>query len=465
MTVSSPLRTMQNRRILIVDDDRSMLKMLGSFFEKSGYEVLQQHNGRLALTMLEADQFDVVITDLMLDGVSGFDILNKTKHYSAQTEVVVITGHSSIDSAVRAMREGAFDYITKPIALEELNIVIEKAYERRSFLTEIRNLRDQVKQYTTFDNIIATSPAMQKVMVMVKRIARSNSTVMIEGESGTGKEVIARALHAHGLRSDGPFVAINCAALPETLLESELFGHVKGSFTGANANKKGLFEEANGGTIFLDEIAETTPNFQVKMLRVLQENEIRRVGDTHDIPVDARVLASSNKPIAQLVEAGKFRQDLFYRLRVIPLYLPPLRERVADIVPLAKFFIDRYCRKTSRNRVKIHDTTIKKLESYQWPGNVRELENAVERAMILLEHDVIMPDDLLLDTGELPAAAYDFSTMSMKELEKLHINTVLDASNWNQKETARRLGIGYNTLWRKMNEYGFARAMKNNKPG
>ena len=455
---------MQNRRILIVDDDRSILKMLGSFFEKTGYEVLQQHNGQLALTMLEADQFDVVITDLMLDGVSGFDILNKTKQYSPQTEVVVITGHSSIDSAVRAMREGAFDYITKPIALEELSIVIEKAYERRSFLTEIRHLRDQVKQYTNFDNIIATSPAMQEVMVMVKRIARSNSTVMIEGESGTGKEVIARALHAHGLRSDGPFVAINCAALPETLLESELFGHVKGSFTGANSNKKGLFEEANGGTIFLDEIAETTPNFQVKMLRVLQENEIRRVGDTHDIPVDARVLASSNKPIAQLVEEGKFRQDLFYRLRVIPLYLPPLRRRVADIVPLAKFFIDRYCRKTSRSRVKIHDTTIKKLESYEWPGNVRELENAIERAMILLEHDEIMPDDLLLDTGATSAGPYDFINIPMRELEKMHIIAVLNDSGRNQKETARRLGIGYNTLWRKMNEYGIARKKKRVQP-
>ena len=451
---------MQNRRILIVDDDRSMLKMLSVFFEKTGYEVLQQQNGQLALGMLEADQFDVVITDLMLDGVSGFDILKRTKHFSPNTEVVVITGHSSIDSAVRAMREGAFDYITKPIALEELSIVIEKAYERRNFLTEIRHLRDQVKQYAHFDNIISTSSAMQKVMVMVKRIARSNSTVMIEGESGTGKEVIAKALHAHGLRSEGPFVAINCAALPETLLESELFGHVKGSFTGANTNKKGLFEEANGGTIFLDEIAETTPAFQVKMLRVLQENEIRRVGDTRDIPVDARVLASSNKPIAQLVEAGKFRQDLFYRLRVIPLTLPPLRERVADIVPLAKFFIDSYCRKAPRSRVKIHSTTIKKLEAYQWPGNVRELENAVERAMILLEHDEIMPNDMLLDSGDMPAAAYDFTNMSMKELEKLHISAVLENAEWNQKETARRLGIGYNTLWRKMNEYGFARTKK-----
>ena len=453
---------MQNRRILIVDDDRSMLKMLSTFFEKTGYEVLQQHNGQLALGMLEADQFDVVITDLMLDAVSGFDILKRTKHYSPNTEVVVITGHSSIDSAVRAMREGAFDYITKPIALEELSIVIEKAYERRNFVTEIRHLRDQVKQYAHFDNIISTSSAMQKVMVMVKRIARSNSTVMIEGESGTGKEVIAKALHAHGLRSEGPFVAVNCAALPETLLESELFGHVKGSFTGANTNKKGLFEEANGGTIFLDEIAETTPAFQVKMLRVLQENEIRRVGDTRDIPVDARVLASSNKPIAQLVEAGKFRQDLFYRLRVIPLFLPPLRERVADIVPLAKFFIDSYCRKASRTRAKIHSTTIKKLEAYQWPGNVRELENAVERAMILLEHDEIMPNDLLLDSGDMPAAAYDFTNMSMKELEKLHISAVLENAEWNQKETARRLGIGYNTLWRKMNEYGFSRTKKKN---
>jgi DNA-binding NtrC family response regulator len=453
---------MQSRKILIVDDDRSMLKMLASFFEKTGFEVISQHSGRHALDMLETEQFDVVITDLMLDGVSGFDILKKTKQYAPHTEVVVITGHSSIDSAVRAMREGAFDYITKPVALEELSIVIEKAYERRSFLTEIRHLRDQVKHFAHFDNIISTSPAMQKVMVMVKRIARSNSTVMIEGESGTGKEVIARALHAHGLRSNGPFVAVNCAALPETLLESELFGHVKGSFTGANTNKKGLFEEANGGTIFLDEIAETTPAFQVKMLRVLQENEIRRVGDTHDIPVDARVLASSNKQIAQLVEAGQFRQDLFYRLRVLPLLLPPLRERVTDIVPLAKFFIDRYCRKTSRNRVKIHGTAIKKLEAYQWPGNVRELENAIERAMILLENDEIMPDDLLLDSGDAPPAAYDFINMSMKELEQQHISAVLENAGWNQKETARRLGIGYNTLWRKMNEYGLTRTNKKN---
>jgi two-component system response regulator AtoC len=356
------------------------------------------------------------------------------------------------------MREGAFDYITKPIALEEISIVIEKAFERRSLLTEVRHLRDQVRQYAHFDNIIATSSAMQKVLAMVRRIARSSSTVMIEGESGTGKEVIARAIHAHGLRSDGPFVAINCAALPETLLESELFGHVKGSFTGASTNKKGLFEEASGGTIFLDEIAETTPTFQVKLLRVLQENEIRRVGDTRDIPVDARVLASSNRPIAQLVETGSFRQDLFYRLRVIPLYLPPLRERIADIVPLAKFFIDRCCRKASRSRVTIHASTIRKLETYPWPGNVRELENAIERAMILLDHDEIMPDDLLLETGDVHTAAYDLTALSMKELEKVHISAVLEAAHWNQRETARRLGIGYNTLWRKINEYGIARS-------
>jgi len=243
-----------------------------------------------------------------------------------------------------------------------------------------------------------------------------------------------------------------------------LFGHVKGSFTGANTNKKGLFEEANGGTIFLDEIAETTPAFQVKMLRVLQENEIRRVGDTHDIPVDARVLASSNKPIAQLVEDGKFRQDLFYRLQVLPLYLPPLRRRVADIVPLAKFFINRYCLKTEHSTVKLNAAAIKKLESYEWPGNVRELENAIERAMILLEHDEIMPDDLLLDTGTMPAGSYDFSNITMKELEKMHIIAVLDDSGRNQKETARRLGIGYNTLWRKMNEYGIARKKKRVNP-
>ncbi len=270
--------------------------------------------------------------------VTGIDILKKVKEVAPHTEVIIITGNSSVDSAVQAMKQGAFDYITKPIDLTELNLVVQKAYERQRLVAEVKNLRSQINDFFKFDNIVATSPAMQKILTMVRRVAKSTSTVLIEGESGTGKEVIAHAIHNYSLRSDGPFVAINCGALPETLLESELFGYVKGAFTGANLTKKGLFEEANGGTIFLDEIGETSPAFQVKLLRVLQENEIRRVGDTKDIAIDVRVLASSNVPIKQLVEEGRFRQDLYFRLNVIPLYIPPIAQRREDIHAACPFF-------------------------------------------------------------------------------------------------------------------------------
>ncbi len=294
---------------------------------------------------------------------------------------------------------------------------------------------------------------------MVRRVAKSSSTVLIEGESGTGKEVIAHAIYNYSLRSDGPFVAINCGALPETLLESELFGYVKGAFTGANITKKGLFEEANGGTIFLDEIGETSPAFQVKLLRVLQENEIRRVGDTKDIVIDVRVLASSNVPIKQLVEDGRFRQDLYFRLNVIPLYIPPIAERREDILPLARFFVERYCKRTDRKLIGFSKDAIQKLELYDWPGNVRELENTIERAMILVETDELTSDDILLENyNGRKAQSYNFSHMTLRDLERHHIEEMLVHCGWNQREAAKRLSIGYNTLWRKIKEYGLERA-------
>jgi two-component system, NtrC family, response regulator AtoC len=448
---------MEKKTIFIVDDDVSVLKLLSICFAGMNFEVTQTQSGEKAFTILSEQVFDIVITDLLLGNVSGLDILKKVKETAPGTEVLVITGHSSIDSAVQAMKQGAYEYITKPIDIDELSVVVQKACERQRLVSEVNNLRTQIKQYFCLESIVAKSPAMQKIMELVSRIAVTNSTVLIEGESGTGKEVIARAIHNQSMRSGQPFVAINCGALPETLLESELFGYVKGAFTGAHAAKKGLFEEASGGTIFLDEIGETSPAFQVKLLRVLQENEIRRVGDIKDIRVDVRVLASSNNPIRQLVEEGRFRQDLYYRLRVIPLTIQPLRQRTEDIVPLAHFFIERYCKRTGKALMKLEKDAVKKIETHTWPGNVRELENTIERALILADTDVLTADNILIESYTARQTGYDFSSLSMKEMEKMHIKNMLTSCRWNQREAAQRLGIGYNTLWRKIKEYNIER--------
>lgn len=445
---------MNKKRILIVDDEQALLRMLGRALEHEPYEVRCESSGEQALALLQEEVFDVVITDLRLGRTSGFDILRVAKAVSPQTEVIMITGHGTVDTAVQAMKHGAFEYITKPVDIDELHLVVHKACERQHLVAEVNKLRSQVKDYSRLENIVAASPAMQQVISVVKRIAATGSTVLIEGPSGSGKEVIARAIHAYSPRSEAAFVAINCAALPETLLESELFGYVKGAFTGATASKKGLFEEAHGGTIFLDEIGETSPAFQVKLLRVLQENEVRRVGGNQTIPVDVRVLASSNTPIRELVEAGRFRQDLYFRLKVIPIYIPPLAQRREDIIPLAQFFIDRYCHQNGRAPVRISKEAASALQAYPWPGNVRELEHTIERAMILLDGNTLTPEALMLEPTGNMSGAYPYSNMTLVDMERMHIQNMLRSCNWNQAEAARRLGIGYNTLWRKIKTYG-----------
>ncbi|MCX8043158.1 MAG: sigma-54 dependent transcriptional regulator [Desulfobacterota bacterium] len=448
----------QTKRILIVDDDQPLLRMLQRSFDRQPYTVHGEPNGERALALLQEEVFDVIITDVMLGKVSGFDILRKAKAISPHTEVIMITGHGTVDSAVHAMKQGAFEYITKPVDIEELHLVVSKACERQQLVAAVHNLRTQVKEFCRLENIVAASPAMQQVVALVKRVAGTSSTVLIEGPSGSGKEVIARAIHTCSPRCDAAFVAINCAALPETLLESELFGYVKGAFTGAHTAKKGLFEEAHGGTIFLDEIGETSPAFQVKLLRVLQENEVRRVGGSQAIPIDVRVLASSNTPIRNLVDAGRFRQDLYFRLKVIPLFIPPLSQRREDIVPLAQFFIDRYCRQNGRAPVRISKEAAAAMQAYNWPGNVRELEHAIERAMILLDGDTLTREDLMLEPAAPAPAEYSYTDMTLADVERLHIERMLIACGWNQAEAARRLGIGYNTLWRKMKTYGIRRS-------
>jgi DNA-binding NtrC family response regulator len=444
---------MKNINILIVDDESSIRTLLSMHLKNNGYQVKTAGDGSRAVKMLQQDIYDVVIADLKIDNVTGQDILRKAKKVFLRTEVIIITGHGTLESAVETMKLGAFDYITKPVDPEELTIIVQKALERQRLLAENENLRSQLRDYYRFENIVAVSPGMQQVLEMVKRIANSDATVLIEGESGTGKEVIAKSIHNNSYRSKGPFVAINCGAMPETLLESELFGHMRGAFTGANTTKKGLFEEACHGTIFLDEVGETTQTFQVKLLRVLQENEIRRVGDTKDIPIDVHVLAASNRPLRQLVDDGQFRKDLYYRLRVLPLFIPPLRDRREDIIPLADFFVEQYSERTDKPKAKISKEARKKMESFSWPGNVRELENTIERAMVLVQGDELKPDDIFLEPQTVRGENHHLIHKSLKEIEKDHIRKVLEDSLWNQTEASQRLGIGYNTLWRKIREY------------
>jgi DNA-binding NtrC family response regulator len=450
---------MNNTRILLIDDDKSLCTLLKMNLNDAGYKVTSSTEGKESLDLIEKEVFNIVITDLRIDTVTGFDILKKVRDISPSTEVIMVTGHGSVEDAVDAMKKGAFNYITKPVDPDELNLLIQKALEKQKLTDEVKNLRSQLEKEISLKNIIAVSPKMRNVIEMINRIADSDATVLLEGESGTGKEVIAKAIHNNSLRKSGPFVAINCGAMPENLLESELFGHVRGAFTGANNTKKGLFEEANNGTIFLDEVGETSQTFQVKLLRVLQENEIRRVGDTKDIPIKVRVLAASNRELKKLVTENIFRKDLYYRLRVIPIYLPPLRERKEDILSLTDFFLTRFSERSGKQKLQISKDAQQKLDYYFWPGNVRELENTIERALILSREDELQSDDILLEESgsELSHDSSELINLTLKEIEEIHIKLVLEDCSWHLTKTAKRLKIGYNTLWRRMKEYGISK--------
>jgi two-component system response regulator HydG len=398
-----------------------------------------------------------VVTDLRLGADSGLEVLRDARERQASTEVLVITGYGSVDSAVQAMREGAYDYLTKPVDPEHLVRTLRKALEHQRLQRQVTTLRDRIARETGLDGIVAVSTAMRDVIEMVEKVALSDATVLIEGESGTGKELMAKLIHARSDRAGGPFLGVNCGAMPEALLESELFGHVRGSFTGAHKDHKGLFEAAGGGTLFLDEIAEISSNFQVKLLRTLQEHAIRRVGDTKEIPVDVRVVAASNQDLSQLMREGRFRQDLFFRVKVIPVFLPPLRRRSEDILPLAEHFLQRLSNRMGRRKPELSPAAQRKLLSHEWPGNVRELENTLERAMIFNKMTCIDEADLVVEscfpenrqTGE-SSTSWE---MSLAEVERNHILGVLRHCANNKVKAARILGIGYNTLWRKLKRY------------
>ena len=444
--------------VLVVDDQAPIRESMVITFRREGYAVEAAESGEQALEYLFKKPFDLVVTDMRLTGMSGIDVLIRSKELFPDTEVVVMTAYGTIEGAVEAIKSGAYDYLTKPFQPEELTLVAERALERKGLAQRVRLLEQAVRGQSLFEEIVCTSQAMDDVLRMVDQVARLDSTVLITGESGTGKELIARALHRLSPRKDKPLVIVNCGAIPENLQESELFGHTKGAFTGAYTDKRGLFDEAHTGTAFLDEVGELTPMAQVKMLRFLQDGEVRRVGTTASRNLDVRIIAATNRDLEKSVAEGGFREDLFYRLNVIPIALPPLRERRDDIPLLAQHFVRGIAKRMGKAQPpSISPRAMDRLLKQSWRGNVRELENIIERAAALDRDGILGMDDLPFGESErnedrLIDHARQ-SSLTLSQLEKEYILEVLTECSGSRKNTARRLGITTATLWRKLKQY------------
>ena len=444
--------------ILLVDDEKSVSSTISMFLKKEGYRVEESSSGKEAVEKLKTKFFDLVITDLKMKPIDGLQVLRETKNINPLTEVILMTGFGTVESGVEAMRLGAYDYIQKPFDKEEFVILVGKALERKQLLTEVEHLQEELKEKYRFENIVGNSNEMMDVFSMALKVAPTDSTVLISGESGTGKELVARAVHINSRRKNRSFITINCGALPENLQESELFGHVRGAFTGAIRDKRGLFQEANGGTLFLDEVGETAPSTQVKILRFLQDGEIRRVGENDPIYVDVRLLAATNQDLEKAIEEGRFREDLYYRLNVIPIHMPPLRKRRDDIPLLINYFLEKNVTQKKKKIDQVSQDAMKILTGYHWPGNVRELENVLERAVILTNRNVILPEDLPVSIRETQSAGQesdeDIGEKTLEDLEKHYILKALEKYGWNQKKVSDVLGISTTTLWRKLKSYG-----------
>ncbi len=456
---------MGQKRILIIDDEESFRHMLSIILNKEGYEVETAPNGEEALQKLLSFSFDQVLCDIRMPNMDGMEFLKEVKRLGIETTIIMMSAYGTIDIAIEAMKLGAYDYISKPFKPDEIILTLRKAEEREQLRKENRLLRKEIQKEYGLDNIISKNEKMLKIFDTIKKVAPYKSTILITGESGTGKELVARALHFNSNRAGNPFIAVNCGAIPENLLESELFGHAKGAFTDAIRMKKGLFEEADGGTLFLDEIGELPPQLQVKLLRVLQEGEIRRIGESKPIKVDVRIVAATVKDLAKEVSEGRFRDDLYYRLNVLHIHIPPLRERKEDIPQLVNHFIKKYSESINKNVTGIDSKALNALMNYKWYGNVRELENTIERAVVLADGDTIELGHLPIEiqeykeevnisvTEELEDEDYSIKKAT-KILESNLIKKALKKAKGNHTQAAKILEISHRALLYKIKEYG-----------
>jgi DNA-binding NtrC family response regulator len=454
-----------NGTILVVDDERSQRDILVTILNSSGYRASAVPGGREALAALETGSFDLILTDLKMQGMSGMELMEAVLQADPKQCVVMMTAHGTIDSAVEAMKKGAFDYLEKPLEREDLLLTLQRAFEHLDLVHENEVLNRKVDEYRQIPNIIGDHPSMREVFRIIRKIAPSTSTALIYGESGTGKELVARAIHDQSPRKDKLFFAINCAAIPETLIESELFGHEKGAFTGANNREIGIFEAAAGGTVFLDEIGEISMAMQVKLLRAIQEKEIRRVGGKVNVPIDVRIISATNRGLEQEIKKGHFREDLFYRLNVIKITLPPLRERGNDVVTLADYFVKKFSTASGILCKGISKPALKLIMNYPWPGNVRELESVIERGVLMTESGQIQPEDLPLELLRGPGAGgtlpFDLPPegIQFEELERELIAKAMERANGVIGRAAQLLGMSYKTLQYRLEKFGI------DKPG
>jgi len=450
--------------ILIVDDEEAVRLSLAEALRDEGYTTHVAASGEEALKLVRSDQLDIMLLDMRLPKANGIEVLKQARKVRDDIVVIIMTAFADVESAVKCMRHGAYDYVDKPFSLEAIKLVVRNALETLTLKKELSIVREREQREFEADFIVGESPEMRKVCEYLKRVARSNSsTVLVQGESGTGKELAARAIHYWSFRRDKMFVDFNCTAVPEGLVESELFGFEKGAFTDAKQQKKGLFELADKGTLFLDEIGDMSYKLQAKLLRALQERSFTRVGGVCKVNVDIRIIASTNRDLQSAMADGKFREDLYYRLHVVPITLPPLRDRGSDVLLLAKHFIDRFNREFKKNVYKISPEAAQMILEYHWPGNVRELRNTLERAILLEAEDVLLPEHLLFAEAQTASRAGTSAVppstdMTLDEVEKEYIRRVVEAVGWNKNRAAKTLGIDRTTLYTKIRKYGLARA-------
>jgi two-component system response regulator HydG len=453
---------MKKSRLLVVDDIPDMCAELDRVLSKRGFEVVTRQSADEAFALMATQDFDVVVTDLRMKGMSGIELCDRVVQNRPDVPVIVVTGFGNLETAIATMRAGAFDFLTKPFNAEQLVLSVERAVQHRALGQEIKRLREEVEHTRPLEEMVGTSAPMRGVADLVNRVAETDATVLVTGESGSGKELVARAIHARSRRARGPLVSINCAAMPEALLESELFGHVKGAFTDAKATKRGLFLEASGGTLFLDELGEMPLGMQAKLLRALEERKVRPVGGNAEIEFDARIVTATNRDLESLVEEKRFREDLFYRVNVVHIEVPPLRSRGNDILLLAQMFVERFAERHGKSVKGFTKEVADKLLSYAWPGNVRELQNSMERAVALARFEELTVDDLppkirsyvpnrIVFDADDPA-----ELVTIDELEKRYIQRVMEAVSWNKTNATRVLGIDRSTLYRKLERYGIA---------